>query len=158
MNTNYRNLLALAAVATAIATAGTRPSTTTPDLGWLVGHWCGERDGDFIEEQWLGARGDLMLGLSRTVRGEKTRNFEYMRIQSDGATITFIAQPNGAPPTPFALTAAGSDWARFENPTHDFPSRVEYRRTSQGLHAEIAGPGDDGRERVIPFDYAVCAQ
>ena len=28
------------------------------------------------------------------------------------------------------MTASGADWARFENPQHDFPKRVEYRRTS----------------------------
>ena len=156
MNTHKQKMLALAAVATAVAAANTRPLVTTHDLDWLVGHWCGERNGDFIEEQWLGRRGGAMLGLSRTVRGEKTRNYEFMRIQIDDGAITFIAQPDGAPPTLFALTASGRDWARFENPEHDFPKRVEYRRTPQGLHAEIAGPAEGGGERVIPFDYAAC--
>ena len=55
------------------------------------------------------------------------------------------------------MTASGDDWARFENPAHDFPKRVEYRRTPDGLHAEIAGPGKGGKELVIPFDYYPAA-
>jgi hypothetical protein len=72
--------------------------------------------------------------------------------------INYVAQPQGGAPTAFALRASGADWARFENPQHDFPKRVEYRRTATGLHAEIAGPGRDGKEVVIPFDYRACAQ
>ena len=69
-----------------------------------------------------------------------------------------MAQPNGDPPVPFRLTASGTDWARFENPGHDYPKRVEYRRTGQGLHAEIGGPAADGREKTKPFDYVACEE
>ena len=79
-----------------------------------------------------------------------------MRIETrDGATH-YIAIHDGQPPTPFKLTASGADWARFENPQHDFPKRVEYRRVSSGLHAEIAGPDKNGKEAVIPFDFRRC--
>ena len=68
----------------------------------------------------------------------------------------YVAQPNGSPPTTFRRTAGGRDWARFENSTHDFPTRVEYRRQGEALHAEIAGADKDGTEMVIPFDYVRC--
>lgn len=156
---NTHKLLALAsALALTSAAADTAPAASSPDLDWLVGHWCGQRDGDFIEESWLAARGDVMLGLSRTIRGDTTRNFEYMRVESAGGVITFIAQPQGEHPVPFKRTAGGPGWARFENPAHDFPNRVEYRRTPTGLHAEIAGPGEGGREMSIPFDYLPCGK
>ena len=154
MNTN--KLLALGAAVALTATAADKQPASPPGLDWLVGHWCGDRKGDFIEEHWLDARGDVMLGVSRTVRGGKTRNFEFMRVEMADGVVTFIAQPQGEPPVPFKRTAGGADWARFENPAHDFPTRVEYRRTATGLHAEIAGPGEGGRERVIPFDYLPC--
>jgi hypothetical protein len=96
-----------------------------------------------------------MLGLSRTIRSGKTTSFEFLRIAT-GATTSYIAQPRGRPPTTFRLTASGADWARFENPAHDFPQRIEYRRTPDGLHAETAGPDKDGKETVIPFDYVAC--
>jgi hypothetical protein len=152
-------LLALAsAVALTSAATGTTPAAPAHNFEWLVGHWCGDRNDDFIEEHWMSTRGDVMLGLSRTIRGKKTRNFEYMRVESEGGEVVFIAQPQGEPPVRFKRTAGGADWARFENPAHDFPNRVEYRRTPTGLHAEIAGPGKDGREMAVPFDYLPCGK
>jgi hypothetical protein len=133
-------------------------SKTPPALGWLSGYWCSESGGKLIEEYWLPARGDpaLMMGLSRTVKAGKTVNFEFLRITLDAGGANYLAQPQGVPPIAFRLTASGEGWARFENPQHDFPKRVEYRRTPGGLHAEIAGPGEAGKELVIPFEYQLC--
>jgi hypothetical protein len=142
----------------AACNAGARDAepTATPDLGWIAGHWCLESSGELIEEHWLPAQGDLMLGLGRTVKGGKTMSFEFLRIESKDGATHYLAQPQGAPPTAFKLTASGPNWARFENPRHDFPTRVEYRRGAAGLHAEIAGPGEGDKEVVIPFDYGPC--
>jgi hypothetical protein len=140
-----------------IFTAGASgaPAPTVRDFGWLAGHWCLSARGEFVEEHWLMPRGDMMLGSSRTVRDGKTTSFEFLRIVFQPA-VSYVAQPGGASPTSFALTASGAEWARFENPQHDFPTRVEYRRVKSGLHAEIAGPGAGGKEQVIGFDYRSC--
>ena len=97
------------------------------------------------------------MSVGRTVAGGEVRSFEFLRLERRDGVVTFVAQPNGTPPTPFRLTASGPGWARFENPQHDFPTRVEYRRVGKGLHAEIAGPGEGGRDRVIGLDYLPCA-
>lgn len=130
--------------------------TAATELGWLSGHWCAEAAGELVEEHWLPANGDLMLGLSRTVTAGKTKSFEFLRIEIRDGIANYLAQPQGAPPITFKRTASGADWVRFENPHHDFPKRIEYRRTAAGLHAEIAGPGVGGKERVIPFEYRRC--
>lgn len=126
-----------------------------PDLGWLAGHWCGG-GGETIEESWLAPRSGELLGLSRTMRGERVVAFEFLRIAAVDGVPTYLAQPGGRPPTAFALSAGGDNWVRFENPAHDFPQRIEYRRSGDTLHAEIAGPGDGGKETVIGFDYRRC--
>ena len=131
------------------------PATAT-DFGWLSGHWCTRAGVTLVEEHWLPAQSDLMLGLGRTVKAGKTMSFEFLRVTIIDGVTNYLAQPQGAPPTVFKLTASGADWARFENPQHDFPKRVEYRRTPKGLHAEIAGPGKGGKEQVIPFEYTRC--
>jgi len=156
MNTN--NLAALVAATlsalapSAVASADDRAAN--PD--WFVGHWCSDRNGEFIEEEWLAPKGDLLLGLSRTIKGAKTVSFEYLRLEWKDGIASYIAQPQGNPPVPFKWVAGGADWARFENPANDFPKRVEYRKTKDGLHAEIAGPGAGGKQLVIPFDYKAC--
>jgi hypothetical protein len=98
----------------------------------------------------------MLIGVSRTTQGDRLVNFELMRIAMVNGALAFIAQPNGSAPVTFKLTASGSGWARFENPAHDFPRQVEYRREGERLRAHIAGPGRDGKEQVIPFDYKPC--
>ena len=115
-----------------------------------------EKGAESVEEHWLPARGGLLLGMGRTVAAGRARSFEFLRIETHSGKPVLIAQPDGVPPTLFALTASGQGWAKFANPQHDFPKRVEYRRTATGLHAEIAGPREGGRETVIPFDYLPC--
>jgi hypothetical protein len=124
---------------------------------WLSGHWCAKTGDTLIEEYWLPAAGDVALGVSRTVKGDKTVNVEFVRIESRDGVTNFVAVLEGQEPTAFRLTGSGPQWARFENPQHDFPKRIEFRRTPAGLHAEIAGPGEGGKERVIDFDYRRCA-
>ena len=129
---------------------------TAPEFDWIAGHWCQDDGQESVEEHWLPARGGLLLGVGRTVAAGQVRAFEFLRIEMRDGKPVFIAQPNGVPPTLFTLTASGKGWARFENPQHDFPKRVEYRRTGHGLHAEISGPGEGGRETAIPFEYQPC--
>lgn len=159
MNVTKSILLgALVACIPALATPTARANgaAQTDGLDWIQGDWCGGADKERIEEHWLSSHGGLRLGLGRTLKGSSTANFEFLRIDVVDGVATYIAQPQGAPPTAFKRTAGGKDWIRFENPQHDFPKRVEYRRTGNALHAEIAGPGADGKEIVIPFAYVPC--
>ena len=126
-----------------------------PDLSWLAGHWCGTQGEARIEELWLD-RGGQLLNLATTVRGDELVAFEYTRIEARAGGVVFVAQPGGVPPVEFALVESGPQRVVFANPDHDFPQRVAYWRDESGLHAEIAGPGEDGEQR-IGFDYTACA-
>jgi hypothetical protein len=147
MKTLRLAILVLVSTLTGAACAAAPAADSTPRaFAWLSGHWCSQSEAQLIEEYWMPPEGNLVLGVT----------FEFMRIATrDGAT-NYLAMHDGLPAVAFRLTASGADWARFENPQHDFPTRVEYRRTSSGLHAEIAGPGKDGKEVVYPFDYRRC--
>lgn len=137
-----------------LATSACAADTELPD--WMAGDWC-RRDGASVaEEHWLPASGGLMLGTARTVVPDRRTEFEFLRIEVADGVPTYLAQPQGAPETPFARSAGGGDWIRFENLEHDFPTRVEYRRSGSRLRAEIAGPGPDGKERVIPYEFRDC--
>ncbi len=140
----------------ALTAAASAPPGSAADFAWLAGHWCVASADEVVEEHWLAARGSPYLGMSRTVKNGATVSFEFLRIEIDGADANYLAQPQGRSPTAFRLTASGPGWARFENPRHDFPRRIEYRRSGANLHAHIAGPGDDDSELVIPFEYQPC--
>ena len=46
--------------------------------------------------------------------------------------------PKGAAPVSFRMTKSESGEVEFTNPSHDFPQRVRYVRTTTGLDAEVS--------------------
>lgn len=90
------------------------------------------------EEYWLMAGDRAMVGVGR-VRQHQTRALEHMRISRNGAgRLTFYGSPGGAPPVAFVETQASPDAIVFENPQHDFPQRIAYRRDGDRLVATVS--------------------
>mgnify|MGYP000980889462 CR=1 FL=1 len=143
-------------LAAGLALCATQANAAEPSMDWLAGQWCGGEDGRSIEEVWLPEAGGSLIGLSRTLRNGALESFEFMRIVRAGEQRGLHVQPNGAPPTLFAIAQTGEGWVRLENPENDFPHVIEYRRDGDNLRAYIAGPGPDGKEMKIPFDYRRC--
>lgn len=115
-------------------------------LAWLSGSWGTEHDGRWTEEHWTDPRGGLMLGVNRSGNGAAARGFEYLRIEADGdGSVTYWAAPGGQPAVPFKLTDQTGQSATFENPDHDFPTRLRYRREGDILEASISGPDGAGK-------------
>ena len=139
-----------------LALAAAPASAADDSLAWLAGQWCGGEGGQRIEEVWLPAHDGGSLGMSRTSAGGRLIAFEFMRIANVDGKVSLLAQPGGEPATEFARTGAGPGWIRFENPRHDYPQRIEYRRKGNQLIAEIGGPGADGKEAVVNYRYARC--
>ena len=115
------------------------PAVRVDDLGWLAGDWVSEADGRWTEEGWASPRGGVMLGYSRSGRGEALREFEFIRIAAgaDGA-LAYIAMPQGGAPVAFALVRHDKTSATFENAAHDYPQRIAYARSGDTLTATIS--------------------
>jgi Domain of unknown function (DUF6265) len=135
-----RKLIAIAAAA-GLSTAATPANDRVDELSWLAGHWATEKDGQTTEEYWLKPQGEVMIGLGRTSAPSKTYFWELLRIDtgSDGV-MTYWGAPMGGTPTPFRLTRLSTGDAVFENPKHDFPTRIHYRREGKYLVASVSGP------------------
>lgn len=133
------SLFLLAALPLAAAPAfAQRP--TVADFAWLTGTRRMEHEGMVFEERWTEPAENAIFGVSRTLRGNRVVGFEFLRIQPRGDTLYYIAQPNGAPPTPFKLTRWDGTQAVFENATHDFPKRILYwRLPDNAVKARIDG-------------------
>ena len=97
------------------------------DFAWLAGSRS-MKGNVLVEERWTEPASNMMLGLSRTVRGDKVVEFEFLRIESRADGLYYVAQPGGRPPTEFKLSRWDGTEAIFENPQHDFPKRVIYRK------------------------------
>jgi hypothetical protein len=130
--------LALVAVAMLVLTAfnlGTRR------LEWMSGHWLQERGQGWSEESWI-QRGHVLVGVGASGSGEVTRSYEFMRIDNDQeGNLTFWGAPQGQPPVPFKMTSMTPNDVVFENPEHDYPTRISYRREGKTLIATTSGPG-----------------
>lgn len=118
-----------------------------PQLGFMTGCWSGEirQDGSRIEEYYSGIRGGLMLGSVKSSTADETLFFEFLRIEADGDAIWLIPQPRGKVlDLKFRLIQLEADRAVFENPEHDFPRRIEYRRLPENrLMTRVAGIADE---------------
>jgi hypothetical protein len=121
------------------------------DLAWMTGSWETQLGRARIEEHWLAPAGKSMFGISRTVAGDRTVSFEFLRIETRPDGIYYVAQPNGRPGTDFKLTSLTGGLAVFENPAHDHPKIIRYRRNADGsLLASIEGD-EKGKHVVQDF-------
>jgi Domain of unknown function (DUF6265) len=125
---------------------------TTSDLAFLTGCWRFERGGQTVEEHWLAPAGGSLFGVSRTVAGGKTVDFEFLQLRDLADGLTYIAKPSRQPEASFKMTTRTADEVVFENPQHDFPQRIRYRRSGDALHARIEGTVD-GKPRAIDYPY-----
>jgi hypothetical protein len=141
-------------IATLILSANlTIQTPSIADVSWIAGDWQtvpgGRRQ---IEEHWTKAAGGSMMGMSRTVAGDKMVEFEYLRIEQRSDGVYYVAHPKArCPGTDFKLTRASATEAVFENPQHDFPKRITYRKTGDdGLTASIDG-GEGSKAMSFTF-------
>lgn len=110
-------------------------------LAWMSGSWITESSGGWTEERWSPARAGVLLGTSLSGRGNRAESFDFLRIAAgEDGKISYWGSPQGAPAVPFALVRATRNELVFENPSHDFPTRIIYRRDLNVLTATISGP------------------
>src|SRR5215218_8212983 len=132
---------AQAAVGNAAAVAGAKG--TIADAAWIAGTWTGSAGAVSVDERWTPAADGSMLGMGRTLRGDRLASFEFVCITERGGTLVYTAMPNArTPATDFVATAIGPDGLTFENPAHDFPKLVRYARRADGrLETTVSGGG-----------------
>lgn len=133
--------LALVAVCAAVV-QGRQPRAGIRDVAWIAGAWTSGTSA-VVEERWTPPAGGAMLGMSRTIRGDRMSEFEFLRIVEREGGLVYIAQPGGRSPTEFRMTAIDATSVTFENPAHDFPKMIRYAKHADGsLEASISGePG-----------------
>jgi uncharacterized protein DUF6265 len=131
----------------------TAPPPPISNLAWLTGCWERRAGSRLVEEQWMAPRGGTMLGMSRTVRGDTLVEFEQVRIYERGGSLVYAANPSGQEPAEFVSTSITDSMVVFENPAHDFPQRIVYRRAgADSLAASVEG-AFQGKPRTVRFPY-----
>lgn len=125
------------------------------DLGWIAGCWeiNDTAKNRVVSEQWMKPAGGVMLGMARTVRNGKAVNWEFTRLIEKDGSVFYVAKPSqNAAETFFKLVRSSANEAAFEDPNHDFPQRIIYRRSGDKLTARIEGT-NDGKPLAIDYPY-----
>src|SRR5262249_17142655 len=123
--------------------AAPTPASATPvdtkslaSLAWLEGCWRGAVNQREFLEHWLPVRAGMMTGVSHNVMQDKTLDYEYLRLESRGDGIHYVATPSGKPETDLRLATAATDdrgtQFEFVNVTDQFPQKLVYHRGAEG--------------------------
>jgi hypothetical protein len=147
---------AAAAVTLCAITVMGQDSQSISRLAWLAGSWKHETARMAFEEKWVKLSDTLFRGESTTVSlpDRKTIASESLILADMGGEIFYIARPSQNPlPVAFKLVRADDGSATFENPKHDFPTRITYTRNPDGsLDARVEGV-ENGKQRAIRFHF-----
>jgi len=143
-------LILLVTIGAAQAPAGRAPSVT--EVAWIAGCWDSTRNGQHVTEHWMAPEGGTMMGVSRTTAGGTTTEWEFLIIRQGARGLEYVAKPSGQPEATFTAMRASANEVVFENPAHDFPKRITYKRDGDALTASIEGP-INRQPRRLDFQY-----
>lgn len=136
------------------APAGVRKTTRSrslSELQWLVGCWERARPNGRLVERWSEPADGIMTGVSTSVRDTTRRVTERLRLFYRGDTLIYEASPARQPMNEFRATMVSADEIVWEDPEHDFPRKITYRRVGpDSLFARVEG---DRAGRQPPIDY-----
>jgi hypothetical protein len=149
-----RSIVTAVALVLAGVGAGVAQDAELTMFAWLAGTWETTQGSRVVEELWTPPTSNAMIGMSRTVTGGRTAEFEFLRIEKRGADLFYVPQPNGRPPVAFKLTSSSGGRFIFENTTgEDRVSTIEYRREGDdALYARVEG-AQDGKPFAFEFHY-----
>lgn len=139
-------------------TASSRPAPSIPpSAAWLAGCWALQQGDRLVEESWMPERGGTMLGMSRTSIGGKINEHEFVILAAAGTALEYRVIAGNQPEVIFRATSPSPTEAVFENPAHDFPKRIGYRRVAaDSVEAWVDG-GNGGTGKIsYPYHRVDC--
>ncbi len=152
--------LSIVVLAALLSACGKKEATETPTdrpsekassflnaASWLEGRWENHSKDGVLSEIWERKNDSLYQGASCFVTHNDTVFAEKVDLvqKADGHLyyIVSVAGQNDEKPVPFQRTSGTETMMVFENPTHDYPTRIAYeRREGDSLVATISGQKD----------------
>jgi hypothetical protein len=126
-------------------------ATQLRQMAWLEGTWrrIDLPEGQSGFERWTYDATQGLTGVGVSERNGKPVFEEKLSIVTVNGTIHYVADvPENSEPVHFALTELSDHGFAFENPAHDFPKKIAYRRNGDRLHAKVSA-GDKAMEFVF---------
>lgn len=121
---------------------------------WFLGRWENNSKEGNMSEIWTKENDSTFHGESYFVIGKDTVFAESVRLWQKENQLIYevsVKGQNDEKPIDFALTSSSDKQLVFENPKHDFPSKITYNKiTNDSLVAEISGM-KDGKAKAEQF-------
>lgn len=126
-------------------------------LKWVVGTWKISTANGAIVEQWKQLNDSTLVGKSMFVKSpadsvlQETLELSFRK--GNWHYISTVAGQNNNLPVAFTLIFIGRSEFISQNPNHDFPQRIAYRRVKNQLFASIEG-SQKGKYSKRNFDFS----
>lgn len=139
-------LLCACAMSGAAGAAGAATCDRLDTASWLLGEWLAQDASKAITESWRAASPDTFEGSGETRSRVDDRivESESLRLVRMADAVFYVAKVAHNPyPVSFRLVACPPHRLVFENPSHDFPRKLEYTLAEDGTLAVAVSDGAD---------------
>lgn len=140
-------------------------SVKVADFSWITGHWQGEIGDSFIEEQWSGPAGGVIMGMFRLVNGGRDGQvvlYEFFTLEAspEGPILwmrhfspRLVAREDKEGAIAFRLVSYKPGAATFDNHDPEDPTRLSFRREGEDRLVATLGKVKDGKPVETEFAY-----
>jgi hypothetical protein len=143
MNQRLALLFALTVSVTQVTAQGeTSAATKLHSMEWLLGTWnrTNSKPGRSGIESWTKQTEMKWVGRGVTMKATDTAFVEKISIVIEKGKLFYVADvPENKSVVYFEITSVSKDGFVCENPSHDFPKKIEYKVTGSTLNARISG-------------------
>ena len=138
------NILLLLIVIT-ISCTDSKKDTTTTDVkrssgiekaDWLIGSWQSTSPEGTVTESWTAMNDSTYAGKTFFISGKDTLSSESISLEQRDTALYYIptvSDQNAGMPVKFTLTSSTADQLVFENPSHDFPQKMNSKLLKTSL-------------------------
>lgn len=113
---------------------------------WFIGDWENASDEGSFREIWTKTNDSVYSGISIVVIEQDTVFYENVSLEQKKDSVFYnvsVKGQNKDQAVSFYLTSSDNDKLVFENPNHDYPSKITYSKVSKdSIVAEIFGLKD----------------
>lgn len=120
-------------------------------MEWLLGSWnrANTKPGRTASEMWVKVSDTQWNGRGINLKGSDTTFVEVLKIVIENDKLFYVADvPENKKLVYFEMTSVTPDGFVCENPKHDFPKKIVYKREGAKVTATISG-GDKSIEYLF---------
>ncbi|GGC93638.1 hypothetical protein GCM10011508_21100 [Flavobacterium lutivivi] len=112
-------------------------------MSWLEGSWENKLPEGTLTETWQKINDSTYSGQTLFIKEKDTIHFEEIVLSQKGETLFYtptVKGQNNDEPIEFKLTNSNENEFIFENPKHDYPQKIAYKKlNANNLVATISG-------------------